>query len=281
MSYLSLDINCPEDFIEILMAELAEIGFSTFQEKEDASGLLAYAEENEEIEAALISSIFDRYEALGKFSYDKSYVGKENWNEDWEKNYDPIEVEDKILVRANFHSANPNFLHEIIVTPKMSFGTGHHETTYQVLAFMLDMEFLGKRVLDAGCGTGILGILAAKKEAGLVAAYDIDEWAVENTIENFELNHIAPDKVNIWQGDVKTVKVTEPFDVVLANINRNILLEDIQFLQKFMKSGGYLLLSGFYEEDIPAILNEAQKFSLKERKRSLRNRWAALCLQLN
>lgn len=281
MSYLALDINCPEDFIEILMAELAEIGFSTFQEKEDASGLLAYAEENEEIEEVLISSIFDRYTALGEFSYERSHVGKENWNEDWEKNYDPIEVEDKILVRANFHSSNPNFLHEIIVTPKMSFGTGHHETTYQILAFMLNMEFSRKQVLDAGCGTGILGILAAKKGAQLVAAYDIDEWAVENTIENFELNQIASDKVRIWQGDVESVNATERYDVILANINRNILLEDIKYLQKFMKSRAYLLLSGFYEEDIPAILNEAQKFSLQERKRSLRNRWAALCLQLN
>ncbi|PTB97952.1 50S ribosomal protein L11 methyltransferase [Marivirga lumbricoides] len=281
MSYLALDINCPEDFIEILMAELAEIGFSTFQEKEDATGLLAYAEENEEIEDSLISSLFDRYQSLGDFSFVKSYVGKENWNEDWEKNYDPIEVEDKILVRANFHPANSNFLYEIIVTPKMSFGTGHHETTYQILAFMLNMEFSGRNVLDAGCGTGILGILAAKKGAKTVAAYDIDEWAVENAKENFELNEITLNQVKIWQGDVETVKSNTKFDVVLANINRNILLEDIKFLQKFMVNGAYLLLSGFYEEDIPAILNEASKYSLQERKRSLRNRWAALCLQLN
>ena len=281
MSYLALDINCPEDFIEIFMAELADIGFSTFQEKEDANGLLAYTEENEEIDDSLISSLFSRYKPLGDFSYEKSYVGKENWNEDWEKNYDPIEVEDKILVRANFHPANSNFLYEIIVTPKMSFGTGHHETTYQILAFMLNMEFSGKNVLDAGCGTGILGIFAAKKDAKAVAAYDIDEWAVENAKENFELNDITPAKVKIWQWDVETVKSNTKFDVVLANINRNILLEDIKFLQKFMVNGAYLLLSGFYEEDIPAILNEADKYSLQERKRSLRNRWAALCLQLN
>ncbi|MBK6265986.1 50S ribosomal protein L11 methyltransferase [Marivirga sp. S37H4] len=281
MSYVALDVNCPEEFIEILMAELADIGFSTFQEKEDSSGLLAYMDENQEIDSSLIQSVFERYESMGEFSYELSSAEKENWNEDWEKNYDPIEVEDKILVRADFHPSNPNFPIEIIVTPKMSFGTGHHETTYQMLAFMLEMEFAGKNVLDAGCGTGILGIMAAKQLANLVAAYDIDEWAVENAKENFELNETRADKVKIWQGDVESVNDTVKFDVILANINRNILLEDIQYLQKHMKAGSYLLLSGFYEEDINAILNETQKYSLKERKRSLRNQWAALCLQRN
>ncbi len=279
MSYIALDVNCPDDFIDILMAELADIGFSTFQEKEEGSGLLAYSDENQEIDESLIESVFIRYEDMGEFSYELGQAEKENWNEDWEKNYEPIEVGDKILVRADFHPSNPDFPLEIIVTPKMSFGTGHHETTYQMLTFMLEMDFAGKNVLDAGCGTGILGIMAAKQAANLVAAYDIDEWAVENAKENFELNETKASKIKIWQGDVESVNDTVKFDVILANINRNILLEDIQYLQKHMKTGSYLLLSGFYEEDINAILNESQKYSLKERKRSLRNRWAALCLQ--
>lgn len=281
MSYLTLDILCPVDFTEILMAELAEIGFSTFQEKEDETGLIASADENQDIPVVLFQNIFEKYKSSGSFSFKIKVVEKENWNEDWEKNYEPIEVEDKILVRASFHPAKAEFPYEIVVTPKMSFGTGHHETTYQILAFLLEMDLKGLKVLDAGCGTGILGIMAAKKNAKTVDCYDIDEWAVENSMENFDLNDTLSAEINIWKGDVTSISENAKYDIILANINRNILMADISELSKHMTNNAYLILSGFYEEDIEAILNESEKFALIEKKRSIRNRWAAICLQKN
>ncbi len=281
MSYLMLDIQCPVDYAEIMMAELSEIGFSTFQEKEDETGIIACAEEGQEISNELYDRIFNKYKAAGSFSYQLKEVEKENWNEDWEKNYEPIEVAGKILVKASFHPSKAHFPFEIIVTPKMSFGTGHHETTYQILAFLLEMDLKGVKVLDAGCGTGILGIMAAKKGASQVAGYDIDEWAVENSIENFELNNTLSAEIKIWKGDVHSINISDTYDIILANINRNILLEDISELSKHMNKNAILLLSGFYEEDIDALLNESGKYALLEKKRSVRNHWAALCLQKN
>ncbi|WKV13521.1 50S ribosomal protein L11 methyltransferase [Marivirga harenae] len=281
MSYISLEVSCTEDFIEIFMAELAQIGFSTFQEKEDGSGLFAYSEENQIIEASQIEELFKQYFELTTVTYQLGTIEKENWNADWEKNYQPIEVENKILVRADFHSPNPKFPVEIIVTPKMSFGTGHHETTYQMLKLMQDKELTGKRVLDAGCGTGILAILASIKGASTVDAYDLDEWAVENTKENFSLNSCDKSVYKVWQGEVESIPVEAKYDLVLANINKNILLADIQHLQQHLEKGGSLMLSGFYENDIDDILNECQKFSLELTNQSVRNQWTALLLRKN
>jgi ribosomal protein L11 methyltransferase len=281
MSYISLEVDCDEDFIEIFMAELAEIGFSTFQEKEDEAGFFAYSEENQIIESSDIQALFQQYEDLTTVSYKLGTVEKENWNSDWEKNYEPIEVEDKILVRAHFHPSKPQFPTEIIVTPKMSFGTGHHETTYQMLNLMHEMDLEEKKVLDAGCGTGILAIFAAIKGAMKVDAYDIDEWAVENTKENFSLNSINSSNYKIWQGVVESISKDEAYDLILANINKNILLSDISHLQKSIKKDGFLMLSGFYENDIQDILNECDKFSLELVNQSERNQWSALLLKHN
>ncbi|WP_375579458.1 50S ribosomal protein L11 methyltransferase [Marivirga tractuosa] len=281
MSYISLEVNCQEDFIEIFMAELAEIGFSTFQEKEDGRGLFAYSDENQTIEASQIEELFQQYESLTSVTYELGSVEKENWNADWEKNYQPIEVENKILVRADFHPPNPQFPIEIVVTPKMSFGTGHHETTYQMLNLMHDMDLKDATVLDAGCGTGILAILAAIKGTKNVEAYDIDEWAVENTIENFSLNSIDNSKFKVWKGEVQSIPQMAEYNLILANINKNILLADIQHLQKYIKKDGFLMLSGFYENDIQDILNECEKFSLELVNKSVRNQWSALLLKNN
>jgi len=278
MSYQALDLNCAEDFVEILIAEMAELGFSTFQEKENNNGFTAYTDEGVEVNASEIQAVVDKYGIAESVEFNLSVVEKENWNEDWEKNYDPIIIADKILVRASFHEPKPELPYEIVVTPKMSFGTGHHETTHQLVEMMLSLDIKNKQVLDAGCGTGILGIFAAILEANKIEAYDIDEWAVENSIENFGLNNIAESKFKVWQGDANTI-VSDKYDIILANINRNILLEDIVHFQRHMKSGSYLLLSGFYESDIQDLLTEAEKYSLKEESRSLRNKWAALCLQ--
>lgn len=279
MSYISLEVNCQEDFIEIFMAELAEVGFSTFQEKEDGTGLFAYSEENQNIESSHIEELFEQYKNLTSVTYQLGTVEKENWNADWEKNYQPIEVEDKILVRADFHPSNAKFPIEIVVTPKMSFGTGHHETTYQMLNLMHDMDLKEASVLDAGCGTGILAILASIKGAKKVDAYDIDDWAVENTIENFSLNSIDNSIYKVWKGEVQTIHQESVYELILANINKNILLADIQHLQKHIKKDGFLMLSGFYENDVQDILNECEKYSLKLVNQSVRNQWSALLLK--
>jgi ribosomal protein L11 methyltransferase len=281
MSYISIDVNCQKDFIEIFMAELAEIGFSTFQEMEVGNGLFAYSEENQLIEVSQIEELFQHYQSVTSVSYHLGTVEKENWNADWEKNYQPIDVEDKILVRAEFHPSNSQFPIEIIVNPKMSFGTGHHETTYQMLNMMHDLDLKDKVVLDAGCGTGILAILASMKGAGLVHAYDIDDWAVENTRENFSLNSVDESKYHVWKGEVQTVSKDSNYDLILANINKNILLADIKHLHEHLKNNGALMLSGFYENDIKDILDECRKFSLELVNQSVRNQWAALLLKHN
>lgn len=281
MSYLALEVICTAEYIDIMMAELAEIGFATFQEKEDGTGLNAYAEENQQIELRHITEIFDRYNELTDLSYHISTVEKENWNEDWEKNYSPIMVDNRILVRADFHPADDTFPVEIIITPKMSFGTGHHETTYQMLDMMDKMEWSNKSVLDAGCGTGILAILAAIKGANVIEAFDIDAWAVENTLENFSLNSIGTERYNLWQGEVNSIPSKRNYDVILANINKNILLSDLSHYHNHLVVGGYILLSGFYEDDWKDLLMEANKYGLKEVKRSSRNKWMAVCLQKN
>ncbi len=280
MSFQALEITCPEQFIEMLIAELAEVGFSTFQEHDDQTGFSAYADEGVTVLEALIKEIMLRYGLENTASYKLSQVEKENWNADWEKNYDPIIVAEKVLIRAAFHAPQPAFSYEIIVTPKMSFGTGHHETTQLLIEMMLSIDFEGKSVLDAGCGTGILAIFAGIRKASRIDAYDVDEWAVENSRENFGLNNIAKDTYTVWQGDVKTIP-SASYDIIIANINRNILMEDISSLQRHMKVGSLLLLSGFYEHDSNDLLTEAGKFNLIEKDRSLKNKWVALCLVKN
>jgi ribosomal protein L11 methyltransferase len=278
MSYQALDLNSSEEFVDILIAEMAELGFSTFEEKDENKGFIAYTDEGLKVPETKIQMVLDKYGISESVSFSLSSVEKENWNADWEKNYDPIIIADKVLVRASFHEPKPELPYEIIVTPKMSFGTGHHETTHQLVEMMLSLDMKNKQVLDAGCGTGILGIFAAILGAEKVAAYDIDEWAVENSIENFGLNSIEQSQFKVWQGDASTIS-SDTYDIILANINRNILLEDLVHFQQHIRSGSYLLLSGFYEADIQDLLTEAGKYSLKEESRSLRNKWAALCLQ--
>jgi len=278
MHYQSVEVNCNTDYVEILIAELAALGFTTFQESDNGLGFAAFTDENVEVDRAVLESLFDKYKTASALNYQVSQIKKENWNADWEKNYEPIVVENKILVRAHFHQPQPNMLFDIIVTPKMSFGTGHHETTHQLLAMLLPIEIDGKEVLDAGCGTGILGILAMKKGAKTVEAYDIDEWAVENSKENFSLNKIEEADYSIWQGDVLSVP-DKRYDIIIANINRNILMEDIQYLHKKLKPAGLLLLSGFYEKDVKDISLEAGKYELHLTGKRIKNDWAAVCFK--
>ncbi|NAW51922.1 50S ribosomal protein L11 methyltransferase [Elizabethkingia argentiflava] len=270
--YLEFDFNIEpvEPWSEILMAELIELGFDSFTEKNN--GILAYIQSDLFNEEALkIKSLLNHQEV--KVSYTFKKMPNINWNEEWEKNFQPINVENKVLIRAEFHQPQ-GFEEEIIIQPKMSFGTGHHATTYLMIQQMLDMDFKGKKVLDMGCGTSVLAIYAGKKGASDILGIDIDEWAVENSRENAERNNISM-RVELGTADQLD---TTLYDIILANINRNILISDIPRYVKVLKPGGQLLLSGlcfFDEEDILQVC-EGQKLRLH--KKLQREEWISLLL---
>jgi ribosomal protein L11 methyltransferase len=193
---------------------------------------------------------------------------------EWEKNFSPIYVEDKVLIRAEFHEANPD-LHEIVIQPKMSFGTGHHPTTHLMIQQMLEMDFSGKSVLDMGCGTSVLAIFAKQKGAAKVTAIDIDEWSVENSIENAERNKV---ELNVSQGTAENLG-SEKFDIILANINRNILISDIPAFVSVLEKGGYLLLSGLCFFDVDDILEVCTEQNLTKINQLQREEWMSILLQ--
>jgi len=273
MYYTRLQVVCHPEFSEILMAEIAEADFDTFMETEN--GFEAYAE-GEKFNASAIESIKGKYNHVSPLLFSLDKIEKQNWNEEWEKNVEPIFVEDKCVVRAEFHKIEKKFPYEIIITPKMSFGTGHHQTTYLMLKNQMDIDHSNKIVMDAGCGTAILSIMASKLGAKYIDAFDIDEWSMTNGKENAEINHCT--NINIRLGKIGDMKFENRFDIILANINRNILLEEIKEYSNQLLRGGHLLLSGFYEKDIDDLKKEGLKFDLHEINRDSRESWA--CLQL-
>lgn len=274
MYYTRLQVVCDLEFSEILMAEIAEAGFDTFMETE--KGFEAYVEENK-FNASLIDSIKEKYKAVSPLLFFYDQVKKQNWNEEWEKNLQPIIVDDRCLIRAEFHKIEKKYPYEIIITPKMSFGTGHHQTTYLMIQSQLDIDHTNKRVMDAGCGTAILSIMASKLKAKEVEAFDIDEWSVINGTENIQNNHCQ--NIHIHQGKIADMKFAGKFDIILANINKNILLAEMQSYAAYLSKGGQLLISGFYTHDIDDLLNEAHNHQLKEVSRKDRETWAAVLLE--
>jgi ribosomal protein L11 methyltransferase (prmA) len=272
-TYLEFDfkINPVQPWSEILMAELIEIGFDSFTEEYD--GILGYIPKELFSEDALKSiPLMNNLDV--EISYSFALMPNINWNEEWEKNFTPINVENKVLIRAEFHQENPN-LHEIIIQPKMSFGTGHHPTTHLMIQQMLDMDFMDKKVLDMGCGTSVLGIFAKQKDASEVVAIDIDEWSVENSIENAERNNV---KLRISQGTADNLG-GEDFDIILANINRNILISDIPTYVSVLRDKGKLLLSGLCFFDVEDILEVCDKQGLRLINKQQREEWCSLLLE--
>jgi ribosomal protein L11 methyltransferase len=274
MYYTRLLVHCSPEFTELLMAEVADVGFDTFMEVEE--GFEAYVT-MENFDASQLEEIKNRYASQTTLTFTFDRIEKQNWNEEWEKSYQPIFVEDRCLIRAAFHQIEKQYEYEIIITPKMSFGTGHHQTTYLMIKNQLVMDHVGKRVMDAGCGTAILSIMAMKRGAQSVEAFDIDEWSVINGQENIEVNGCQ--QINLQQGKLTELDIKGTFDIILANINKNILLEEIKYYQTYLPIGGQLLLSGFYTHDIPDLLAEAKPFGLTEVTRDERENWAALLLQ--
>lgn len=274
MFHSCLHVNCNTEYSEMLIAELSEIGFDTFMENE--TGFEAYAEQDK-FDRNALDSIIGKYNALAPLTIRIEKIAKKNWNEEWEKNYEPINVEDRCLIRAEFHKPEKEFQYEVIITPKMSFGTGHHQTTYLMIKNQMSIDHDKKRVMDAGCGTAILSIMACKLGANQVEAFDIDEWSVVNGEENIEMNHCTG--VHLQQGKITEVELTGKFDLILANINKNVLLEEIKVYSTYLNRNGLLLLSGFYTKDIPDILAESVHYNFVELKRDMREDWACLLLE--
>ncbi|HMJ69348.1 MAG TPA: 50S ribosomal protein L11 methyltransferase [Cyclobacteriaceae bacterium] len=272
--YTRLQVICDSSYSEILMAEIAEAGFDTFMETD--TGFEAYAEENK-ADRKHIEEIQQKYAHVKPLLLLFEKVEKQNWNEEWEKNVDPIIVEDTVLVRAAFHQLNRKFPIEIIITPKMSFGTGHHQTTHLMLSNQLKVDHKDKRVMDAGCGTAILSVMASKVGAKEVDAFDIDEWSILNGKENTEVNDTP--NVHIQQGSIGDLKFSESFDIVLANINKNVLIAEMEQYAWHLKPGGNLMISGFYTKDIPDLMVVAGKHGLSEVRRSEMETWACVLLQ--
>jgi ribosomal protein L11 methyltransferase len=243
---------------DLLINALGEIGFDTFEELD--LGFKAYIPVDAFDEAVLIEQLLP-YRDLFTFSYEITLIPQKNWNEVWESNFEPIEINDKIYVRATFHPAKREFPYEIVIDPKMAFGTGHHQTTSMMLALMLENEYAGKNVLDMGCGTGILAIMASKLGAAKVTAIDYDPVCYESTIENSALNNIA--NITPLCGSKEAIP-DEQYDTILANINRNILLDQMERYAEVLKPEGEIYFSGFYESpDLDIITDEARKYGLK------------------
>jgi len=270
VSYIELSLQIDLDFNEIMMAELAELGFETFVETED--GLEAYIQV-ELFEDLAVKNMLETYAERTPISYAFKQIAKQNWNEEWEKNFQPISIGNDIYVRADFHEPQVNYLYEIIITPKMSFGTGHHETTSMVMEHQLTIPHQDKKVLDIGTGTGILAVLAEKLGAKYISAFDIDEWSVENTIENIALNNTS--NIEVRLGTIED-EPHRKYEIVLANINRNILLQQIPAYATFMAEGASLIISGFYEADIADIQSVAESLGLKKEAQLSKNQWASV-----
>lgn len=264
------EVHPIEPGVEILIAELGELPFESFEETE--KGVKAYIPTKDSKEGLL-----DEVQILMSNEFEISYsvedIEQVNWNEEWEKNFEPIMVDNSCYVRAPFHESKP-VDYEIVIEPKMSFGTGHHETTYLMLKHLLKMNFEGQKVLDMGCGTAILGILTCMKGAKKMVGIDIDYWCYENAIENCKRN--GCEAVEIIEGDVAKLKEQGDFDCIIANINRNILLNDMAQYVQHLVSGGTILFSGFYTEDFEVLNEEAEKNGLKLVDRLEKNNWLAL-----
>jgi ribosomal protein L11 methyltransferase len=262
MKYIQIQIEANEFQQEELIALLDDYGANGFEQTDDI--LTAYFEETEFAAGAI-------FKLLEGFRYHVTNLEEQNWNAVWEQNFQPVVVDDFCSVRAHFHEPVGNVKHEILITPKMSFGTGHHATTYMMMQQMRDMDFAGKKVFDFGTGTGILSILARKLGASAITAIDVDDWSIENAIENFERNNCNDVSIKLTSF-IPAIQV----DIILANINRNVILAYMEQLVNTILPGGFILFSGLLVADEEAIRNSAETQGLKAGKRLERQGWLSI-----
>ncbi len=274
---VTFTISPINDFIrDILTAELAEFEYDSFEETED--GINAYIP-TDSFSSNDIQSLQILQNEDYKISFTNEEMPDQNWNETWEKHFfNPIIIDDRCIVRSPFHQEVPKTDYDILIEPKMAFGTGHHETTGLMIKHILDVDFSGKTVLDMGCGTGILGILCAMKNATKVTGIDIEDWAFNNANENIRLNNIK--QMEVFCGDASLLG-QETYDIILANINRNILLADIEKYVSVLKKNGSLYLSGFYNSDIDVIDAKCTQSNLEKISVKEDNNWVSIAYTLS
>jgi ribosomal protein L11 methyltransferase len=274
MNYIEVKFICtPNDEIvnSVLFATIAEIGFESFVE--DESSTTAYIQDALFDEERL-KEILEHFLIEAEIIYTFKSIEDQNWNEEWEKNYfQPLIIDNKCIIQSTFHNVPATYEYNIYIDPKMAFGTGHHQTTELMIREILKGDFAGKSVLDMGSGTAILAILASMRGAGTVTAIDIDRWAYDNAIENLKLNHIENVDVKIGGAELLGIAV---YDIILANINRNILLSDIHIYTSVLRKSGVLYMSGFYVEDIPAIAEECARNGLIFSYNATKDNWVAV-----
>lgn len=278
--YLSIRVNCSpcsEDITDLAAAFLADAGFESFEP--DDTGLTAYIRASEDGETLAAEALTD-FPMDTTFTLSSKFIKGEDWNSEWEKNYfKPIVIGDMVVVHSTFHKDVPSARYDIVIDPKMAFGTGHHDTTSQMMKLILELPLDGRSVIDMGTGTGILAILAKMRGASEVSGIEIDEPAYLNALEHISLNNVD---INIIHGDASALENLAGSDFLFANINRNIILGDLDRYSSALKDGGEMLLSGFYESDIPIIESECAKYGIREESRLVSDKgWTALRLRKN
>ncbi len=274
MNYYAIEMTTPqysEEKAEILIALLSELPFDTFEVGETA--LKAYILEKDWTEE-IAQQTADINQRMG-FAFEKTFIPYQNWNTVWESNFQPIRVDDFVGLRADFHPPTEGGLFDLVINPKMAFGTGHHETTYMMMQLMRDMDFVDKKVLDYGCGTGILAILASKLGATDLEAVDIEAASYENTLENNGINDVH--NVKAFCGTLDVIPSVD-FDIILANINRNVILYSLSDLKRRLNTGGILLISGFLIQDKSILFEATQKEGFQHIVTQQRGNW--LCMKL-
>ena len=265
-NYIQIEFqNISQEESDLVVAQLSEIGFEGFEEEENR--LKAFIPSND-FDEILLGNIT---EAL-QIYFSKTIIEETNWNQVWESNFEPVIVDDYVAIRADFHKPITNTQFEIVITPKMSFGTGHHATTYMTIELMKEIDFNGRSALDFGTGTGILAILAERSGAKTIVAIDNDDWSIANAEENIKKNNC--NKIILRKAADATTEMK--FDIILANINKNVILENLVLLTEQLNKGGQILLSGLLEDDKDEILSIATELNLKLKKELIRNNWIAL-----
>lgn len=268
-----------QDAADVLSAMLAEIGFESFSQTED--GLMAYIQQSVWNEAGMQEIIQNFCLPEVEISYTLAEAPDEDWNQVWEEEgFQPVLVSDEIVVHDVKHTDVPQVKYDILITPRLAFGTGSHETTRLILRVLAQLDLAGKHIIDAGTGTGILSIMAVKRGAESVFAYDIDEWSVENTKDNLLLNHIY-NNVEVEVGDSSVLEDKEKADLLIANINRNILLQDLPRFASSLKPKGQMILSGFYLEDVQTLAKAASELGFSLLKTENEGDWAMLLFEAN